>query len=166
MKIADNWDISHIGIAVSDLDDAMDTFATALGVEWSPVLSLNTPIATPLYPDEDIAMEGLREVWSTKGPSLELCHAMPGSPAERIWGVAAGNHKMHHICYWVEDLRAASQYLVEHGFALEMTVAPGDVVDGFTYNLHPAGTRLQLMPTQDKPTVLKFLETGVLELDR
>jgi catechol 2,3-dioxygenase-like lactoylglutathione lyase family enzyme len=159
------WDISHITVAVPDIEAAMAGYATAFGVEWGKLEDFSgMEIAAPLYPDEEISMEGLRLVWSRTNPALELAQATSGSPAERLWGVEKGEHRLHHVCYWVDDLGAASEYLADRGFALEITLPPGDVATGFAYHRNAEGMRVELMRSEDKPAVDRWLATGESEL--
>jgi catechol 2,3-dioxygenase-like lactoylglutathione lyase family enzyme len=111
-------------------------------------------------------VDGLHAVWARNaGPPLELMHAEPGSPAFAIWGCPDGHEYVHHVCYWVEDLPAESAHLVERGFPVELTLAGGSPTRGFAYHRSPAGLRLELMRSEDKPAMAEWLETGTLALD-
>jgi catechol 2,3-dioxygenase-like lactoylglutathione lyase family enzyme len=176
--LTDNWDISHICVAVDDLEAAMTMYSQSFGVDkWGPLLEFtedNMDVASPLLGDR-VSMVGLREVWArsgstvvTEGPPfapLELAHAERFSPAFSIWGCPDGRHYLHHICYWVDDLEAESAHLVEQSFARELTMAPGDPARGFAYHLSPTGMRVELMRREDKPAIARWLETGELDLD-
>jgi catechol 2,3-dioxygenase-like lactoylglutathione lyase family enzyme len=162
--ISDRWDISHIAISVDDLEEAMAHYGRTLGVEWGPIAELTGLDVVSLVYEEPISMEGLREVWSVTGPPIELSHSAKGSPSQQIWGVPDGVHRVHHICYWVDDLQAESDRLIEHGYGLEVTVGPGPSPRGMTYHLPSNGMRLSLMRAEDKPALQDWLKTGKLEL--
>ncbi len=176
--LTDHWDIAHICIAVDDLESAMATYEAAYGVTaWGPLLEFsdeNTDVFSPLH-GQKVSGEGFREIWAKNGTDIvaggppfapiELAHAQRFTPAFTIWGAETGKHYVHHICYWVDDLEAESAHLAEHGFALELTLAPGDRARGFAYHLSPTGMRIELMRREDKPAVATWLEEGESVLD-
>lgn len=176
--LTDRWDISHICIAVPDLEAGMREYEQSFGVRrWGPLLDFsddNMDVGSQLHGDR-VSMAGLREIWARDGADLggdgppyaplELACAEPFSPSYAIWGCPNGRQYVHHICYWVDDIEAESAHLIEHGFALEVTMAPGDKVRGFGYHLSPTGMRVELMRRQDKAAIGRWLATGELELD-
>jgi catechol 2,3-dioxygenase-like lactoylglutathione lyase family enzyme len=176
--LTDHWDISHICIAVPDLEAAMTEYSAAFGVRWSPLLdysgAVTLDVASPLH-GHGATMLGLREVLSRDGAAaiaggppfagLELAHAEPFSPAWTIWGCPDKRQYVHHICYWVDDIEAESAHLVEHGLARELTVAPGDRARGFAYHVSPGGFRIELMRREDKAAIAGWFATGELELE-
>jgi catechol 2,3-dioxygenase-like lactoylglutathione lyase family enzyme len=173
--LTDYWDISHICIAVPDLDAAMTMYRKAFGVRsWGPLIDFtddHMEVVSPLL-GSAASMRGLREVGAkdgsdivTGGPpfaALELAEAAPFSPAASIWGCPGGRHYVHHLCFWVDDIEAESAHLVEHGFALELTRTPGPAVRGFGYHLSPTGMRVELMGRDAKAPHATWLKTGVM----
>lgn len=171
--LTDHWDIAHICIAVDDLESAKTTYERAYGVtQWGPLLEFddeNTDVFSPLH-GQKVSGVGFREIWARHGSDIvsegppfapiELAHAPKFSPSFTIWGCEPGKHYVHHICYYVDDLEAESAHLAEHGYALELTLAPGDRARGFAYHLSPNGMRIELMRRQDKEAVATWLETG------
>ena len=176
--LTDAWDIAHTCITVPDLEAAMDAYSRAFGIAWGPIAAFSSEhihVESSLLGDKP-AVDGLRAVWARNGSKIvegyppfapiELMHAEKFSPAFTIWGSPDGRHRVHHVCYWVDDLQAESRHLVENGFAVELTVAGGRPTQGFAYHYSPdLGMRLELMRSQDKPAMAKWLETGELELD-
>jgi catechol 2,3-dioxygenase-like lactoylglutathione lyase family enzyme len=176
--LTDHWDISHICVAVPDLDAAMALYERAFGVgSWGPVMDLredDMDVVSPLL-GAAASMRGLREVWARDGSdivaggppfaALELAEAAAFSPAYSIWGCPGGRQYVHHICFWVDDIEAESAHLIEHGFALELTMAPGTRVRGFGYHLSPSGMRVELMGCDAKAAHATWLETGVMAMD-
>jgi catechol 2,3-dioxygenase-like lactoylglutathione lyase family enzyme len=176
--LTDHWDISHICVAVPDLEAAQSMYEKAFGVTgWGPMLEFsddNMEVSSQIL-GPNVSMVGLREVWALNGSDavaggppfapLELAHAELFSPAYSMYGCPDGRQYVHHICYWVDDIEAESTHLMEHDFGLEMTMAPGDVARGFGYHLSPTGMRVELMRREDKGAIAKWLQTGELELD-
>jgi catechol 2,3-dioxygenase-like lactoylglutathione lyase family enzyme len=166
--LAERWDISHIALAVPDLEDAMRLYGAAMGLEWS---ALQDPgemeVVAPMYGSGAVRIEAPREVWSLNSPALELLGipgAPVGTPGARLWGVRGGQHRVHHICFWVDDLVAASAQLTAEGFPLEVTMPPGETVRGFAYHVNEGGTRVELMRAEDKTAIDNWLRTGELDL--
>jgi catechol 2,3-dioxygenase-like lactoylglutathione lyase family enzyme len=166
--LTDAWDITHMCVAVPDLEAGMEQFAGALGLEWGPVADFSSehfPLASDLI-EGPVAVDGLRAVWARNAhPPLELMHTQAGSPATVVWGCPDGREYVHHVCYWVDDLEAESRHLVENGFGVELTMAGGNPTRGFAYHRGPTGFRLELMRAQDKAAMARWLETGELQLD-
>lgn len=177
--LTDHWDISHICVAVPDLDAAKRMYEGAFGVTgWGPLIDfvddMEMDVASPLL-GAGVSMKGLREIWAldgaeavTGGPPfapLELACAERFSPAHAIWGCPDGRQYVHHICYWVDDLEAESAHLIEHGFALELTTGSGERARGFAYHRSPSGMRVEIMRRADKEPHARWLETGVIDLE-
>ncbi len=85
--------IDHIGIAVDDLDEAVELYRRALGVE-------------PTH-RERVEDQGVEEVLFPVGESfIQLLGALaPDTPVGRF--VAARGAGMHHVAYRVDDVAAA-----------------------------------------------------------
>jgi catechol 2,3-dioxygenase-like lactoylglutathione lyase family enzyme len=177
--LTDRWDIAHICIAVPDMEQAMKHYEAAFGIEaWGPLLDytegVEIDVASPMLGGE-VSMRGLGEIWSLSGSEIvsgsppfapfELASAAPFSPSSTIWGCPDGREYVHHICYWVDDLVAEADHLIENGFSLELTIAPGDRAKGFAYLVSPAGMRVELMQQSDKAAFGRWLKSGVIELD-
>jgi catechol 2,3-dioxygenase-like lactoylglutathione lyase family enzyme len=174
MMLTDQWDISHICLAVDDLDAAMESYTAALGMEWGTVIDF---AHMPLVGDSDVheggvSHDGLRAVLSRNGgpvsaglpfASLELAAAAPGSPAFRMWGCRDRGHYVHHLAFWVDDFDAETRQLAAQGFDREMYIDLGGGAQ-VAYYTSRAGLRLELQDAAFKPAAAQFLATGKLEL--
>ena len=86
--------IDHIGIAVDDLDTALNLYVNLFGLTVTH--------------DETIEQQGTRAVFlsANEGPDLELLVPLgPDTPVGKF--LAKRGTGMHHICYAVPDLEAA-----------------------------------------------------------
>jgi catechol 2,3-dioxygenase-like lactoylglutathione lyase family enzyme len=158
--IGDQWEMCHVAIAVDDLDRAMAHYASTVGVSFTEVLSfadmpLTRPDGGPLHTD-------IRVAWTVGNePPLEL---MQG-PAGSIWEVASGEHRIHHVAFWVDDLERESRLLEEGGMRLQLTLEPGRPPKGMAYHVAPSGFRIELMRTEDRPAVDRWRNGEPLELE-
>jgi len=96
--------INHIGIVVRDIEDALEVYRDALGLELTRV--------------EERPDRGVKIAFLPAGDSdIELVQ-----PTTEEGGVAAFLEKrgegLHHICLEVEDIKAALAELREKGFNL------------------------------------------------
>ena len=176
--LTDNWDIAHICVAVPNLQAAMKHYETVYGVKvWGPIIEFSDDThdaVSPLY-GRGASMVGGRQVWSLDGAvavtgvvpyaPIELTQADRYTPAFSIYGCPDNRWFVHHLAFWVDDIQAESAHLIEHGYALELTIAPGDKIRGFGYHLGANGDRIELMSSADKDAIGGYLRTGVLELD-
>jgi catechol 2,3-dioxygenase-like lactoylglutathione lyase family enzyme len=183
--LTDHWDVSHMSIAVDDLDAAMARYSPAFGIQRGRVLEFSTeglvlspdrtlakPVASPLH-GAGASTQGLRQVVSTNGGAvgaeglpvagIELSHAEKFSPAHTIWGTRERREYMHHIGYWVDDVESEPRSLTERGFILELTYQPGDVARGFSYMLSPNGIRVELTDRNIKAALGRFDNGGDLD---
>jgi methylmalonyl-CoA/ethylmalonyl-CoA epimerase len=94
--------LNHVAIAVPDLDAATALYRDTLGADVSPVQEL---------PEHGVSVVFV----GLPNTKIELLHPLgEGSP---IAGFLAKNPSggIHHICYEVEDIRAAAKTLSEQG---------------------------------------------------
>jgi hypothetical protein len=109
----------HVAFVVPDLEEAMSRYHQALGCDWTSIRDRTRPLTTP-EGTEDVR---LRVVFSVQGPPhIELIERAPGT----LWD---GPETMHHIGYWVDDVRAESARLAGCGlsWAASMDLAgPGE----------------------------------------
>jgi methylmalonyl-CoA/ethylmalonyl-CoA epimerase len=96
--------IEHIGIAVSNLEDAIKTYTELLN--------------TPCYKTEEVASEGVKTAFFQIGDSkIELLEAThDDSPIAKF--IAKKGQGIHHIAFDVTDITAAMADYKEKGFQL------------------------------------------------
>jgi methylmalonyl-CoA/ethylmalonyl-CoA epimerase len=128
--------LDHVGIAVSDIEDALKFYRDALGLE----------IEVP----EDVDSQGVRAHFIPAGEAaLELLEATTkDSPIARF--VAKRGPGLHHITLRVDDISAALEQLKTHGVRLiDQTPRPG--ADGsLVAFIHPAAAHGVLVELKQK----------------
>ncbi|HTG47538.1 MAG TPA: methylmalonyl-CoA epimerase [Actinomycetota bacterium] len=97
-------DVDHVGIAVEDLDQAVEEYRRLLGVE-------------PVH-RERVDDQGVEEVLFAAGSSFIqlLAPLRPDTPVGR--SLARRGPGVHHVAYRVEDLQGALEHLREEGARL------------------------------------------------
>ena len=109
--------LNHVAIAVPDLEAAMSTYRDVLGAEVSET--------------EDQPDHGVTTVFITlENTKIELLHPLgEASPiAKFLEKNKAGG--IHHVCYEVEDIRAARDQLTESGARVLGTGEPKNGAHG------------------------------------
>lgn len=96
--------IEHIGIAVSNLEEAIKTYEQLLG--------------TPCYKQEEVRSEGVKTAFFQVGESkIELLEATTEtSPIASF--IAKKGQGIHHISFDVTDIEASMAELKDQGFQL------------------------------------------------
>ncbi len=96
--------IEHIGIAVSNLEEAIKTYTELLN--------------TPCYKTEEVASEGVKTAFFQIGDSkIELLEAThDDSPIAKF--IAKKGQGIHHIAFDVTDVEASMATYKEKGFQL------------------------------------------------
>ena len=118
-------DIDHIGIAVDDLDAAVEHYRRTLGVE-------------PTH-RERVEDQGVEEVLFAAGSSfIQLLGSLgPQTPVGRY--LAANGPGMHHLAYRVDDIEAALKHLRSEGVpCIDEHGRPGSRGTVIAF-LHPRG---------------------------
>src|SRR5712691_4896126 len=89
--------IDHVGIAVEDLESAVERYRTALGLE-------------PTH-RERVVDQGVEEVlFAVGGSFVQLLGALgPNTPVGRF--LASNGPGIHHVAYRVDDVSAALDHL-------------------------------------------------------
>lgn len=158
--IIDEWDLAHVAVVVDDLDAAMAMYSGAFGIQWGEVFEVpQDAVAKSDVYEPPISHAGLRAVYSRTGSSavtsvfpfapLELIWADPSSPAAELWGCPDGRHYVHHLCFWVKDLVAESQHLLERGFEREW-YAEADGRLAAAYHRSKSSMRIELYDVAQK----------------
>src|SRR5262249_27980892 len=99
LVLTNRWDISHICVAVDDLEAAMSEYSAALGLEWSPIIEITPEFAAGMA-EGGSTVEGLREVMSRNGATpdawptgaIQLASADPSVPAYASFACPDGKH--------------------------------------------------------------------------
>lgn len=115
--------IEHIGIAVSNLEEAIATYTKLLG--------------TPCYKQEEVASEGVRTAFFQVGESkIELLEGTSeGSPITKF--IAKKGEGIHHIAFDVSNIRDSIEKLSNEGFQV-LNSEPKKGADGkLVAFLHP-----------------------------
>jgi methylmalonyl-CoA/ethylmalonyl-CoA epimerase len=118
-------DIDHVGIAVVDLEAAVDHYRRAFGIE-------------PVH-REKVADQGVEEVLFQAGTSfIQLLGALgPDTPVGRF--LEKRGEGVHHVGYRVSDLAAALERLKEAGIPLvDQAPRPGSRGTMVAF-VHPKG---------------------------
>lgn len=139
-------DLFHTGILVPDIAAAMDEIGRSHGVTWASVQDRTMDI---WLPGAGPASFRLALTYTCEGPvHLELMEGGPGSP----WEAAAHGAGMHHLGYWVDDVRAETERLVADGWTIELAAAPPEDGYGrFTYLRSPSGILVEPLNRVAKP---------------
>ena len=130
--------IEHIGIAVSDMEAAIQTFSALLG---------QTP-----YKEEIVESEQVRTVFFQVGETkIELLSALSETSVIHKF-IEKRGAGVHHIAFGVEDLNTEQKRLQAEGFTF-INPEPKDGADNKRICfLHPKGTNGVLTELcEDKP---------------
>ena len=129
--------LSHIGIAVKNLNDASELFSKLFDVEHIPVEEV---------PDQKVRVGFCH----TEGVSIELTEATaPDSPITRF--IEKRGEGVHHLSFEVDDIKAELTRLKSEGFQLideQPRVGAGGYLIAF---LHPKSTNGVLIEISQKP---------------
>lgn len=115
--------IEHLGIAVSNLDEAIKTYTELLG--------------TPCYKMEEVASEGVKTAFFQVGESkIELLEATnENSPIAKF--IAKKGEGIHHIAFDVTNIEASMKDLAGKGFTLLNEVPKSGADNKLVAFLHP-----------------------------
>lgn len=115
--------IEHIGIAVSNLEDAIKTYTELLN--------------TPCYKTEEVASEGVKTAFFQIGDSkIELLEATHDeSPIAKF--IAKKGQGIHHIAFDVTDIDASMAAYKEKGFQLLNEIPKNGADNKLVAFIHP-----------------------------
>ena len=161
--IPESWEVAHIAIAVSNIEEAQAIYGGTLHNGQGPMIDIHHDWVAPLSPEGMKFAEGRAGWLLGSNPPIEILDGPEGSP----WWMPEGQQRLHHVAYWAEDLDDQTAALVKSGFEVEYTMPPFDdgKMRGFAYLLHPNGMRVELQVATDKPAMAKWLGGGELHLD-
>lgn len=115
--------IEHIGIAVTDLEEAIDRYESILN--------------TTCYKRERVESQGVETAFFQVGPNkIELLGALSeNSPVAKF--IDKRGEGIHHTAFTVDDIKAEMKRMVEQGYRL-LSTEPSRGADGkIICFLHP-----------------------------
>lgn len=118
--------IEHIGIAVSNLEEASIIYEKLFGA--------------PAYKQEEVASEGVKTAFFINGPNkIELLEATnPESPIAKF--IAKKGEGIHHIAFEVEDIILEISRLKNEGFVILNETPKKGADNKWVVFLHPKST--------------------------
>jgi len=126
--------ISHLGMAVKDLDEAREFYRSVFKLESSnPIIGGDGTLK--------VSMVKVGEV------SIELIEPI-GNEGVMAKFLEKRGEGFHHICYQVDDIHAAISSLKELG--MEVLGEPRPGAEGLSVFLHPRGTHGVLVEFVEK----------------
>jgi methylmalonyl-CoA epimerase len=126
--------ISHLGIAVKDLEEAREFYRSVLGLESSdPIIGGDGTLKVSMVEVGDTLIELLQPVGNE------------GVVAKFLEKRGEG---FHHICYEVDDINAEIRLLKDAGMEILGEPRPG--AEGMSVFLHPRGTHGVLIELVEK----------------
>ncbi|HEV7976104.1 VOC family protein [Amycolatopsis sp.] len=122
----------HTGIVVENLDEAMLTWQAAMGLDWAPPRTTASKVIGP----DGVLPNNVRYTYSLQGPHfLELIELVDPAPYMPL----SEGGRVHHLGYYVDDLRRASAELEEQGFRRELAGIGSDGgIDRLAFHYNPA----------------------------
>lgn len=116
--------ISHLGIAVNNLEEARAFYRNVFGVEsGEPMVGGNGDLLASMIKVGESSLELLQPI-GDQGPVARF--------------LKKNGEGIHHICYDVEDIHAAVENLKAQG--MEVLGVPKPGAEGLSVFLHPRGT--------------------------
>lgn len=126
--------ISHLGMAVKDLDEAREFYRRVFRLESSdPIIGGDGTIEVSMVPVGEVLIELLQPIGNT------------GVMAKFLEKHGEG---FHHICYEVDDIQAEIAAIKEAG--IEVLGEPKPGAEGLSVFLHPRGTHGVLVELVEK----------------
>ncbi len=143
----------HVGLAVEDLDAAMQSLEATMGLRFHPPQDF----AVPVLVHGEVRDVELVFTYSVQGPQhVELTVGPPDSP----WAPSSGPG-IHHLGLWSSDVRGEAQALVSRGCVMEVAgLADDGGVGGFALLVTPMGARFELVDTSMGPMFARWFAGG------
>lgn len=131
--------IEHIGIAVKNLEAAIETYTELLG--------------TACYKTEEVASEGVKTAFFQVGESkIELLEATnENSPIAKF--IDKKGEGIHHIAFDVTDINTSMKELSEKGFLLLNEVPKNGADNKLVAFFHPKSTNGVLIELCQEKTI-------------
>ena len=126
--------ISHLGIAVKDLEEAREFYRRVFRLESSdPIIGGDGTIQVSMVPVGEVLIELLQPI---------------GDQGVMAKFLAKRGEGFHHICYVVDDIRAEIALIKEAG--VEVLGEPKPGAEGLSAFLHPRDTHGLLVELVEK----------------
>lgn len=128
--------VDHIGILVSNIDEAMQLYKDCFGAKVDRI--------------ETLAERGVKAAILSlgQGANLELLEPLPGSNVAKI--LEKRGEGLHHITFEVDDVDKELSHLSERGIELiDKKARPG--FEGMVAFIHPKSLRGVLIELCQKP---------------
>ena len=129
--------LNHVGIAVPNLEEAMETYRTLYGA---------TDITTPF----DMPAQGVK-VCFVNLPNSQIELIEPLDEASPIWNFIQKNPKggQHHVCFEVEDIHEAVEAMQTRGATVlgEPRIGAHGTLIVFVHPKNSNGVLIELMET-------------------
>ncbi|MDO8209603.1 VOC family protein [Conexibacter sp. CPCC 206217] len=154
-----DWEISHICIAVPDLDAWRERFSLMFGTQWSSPVEIDHVVTAPRAEGGTKHIRGRGRYGSGSKPWVELFEGAPGSP----WEVTDGQARLHHIGYWADDMEAAARQLETAGYELEYANridGREEALIGWAYYRQPDGIRIEIHEGGDRAAFRRWVDEG------
>ncbi len=126
--------ISHLGVAVKDIEEAREFYRSVLGLESSD----------PVTSDDGKMKGSLVEIGNAV---IELLQPV-GSEGVMAKFLEKRGEGFHHICYEVDDIHAEVESLKAK--EIEIIGEPKEGIEGLAVFLHPRGTHGILVELVEK----------------
>ncbi len=148
-------DFYHTGVVVDDLESAIHELTALGGYRWTVPTGYPFTVWTP----DRTETVTFRFVYSVEAPHIELVQAIPGT----VWTPAPGN-AAHHLGYFVDDLQASSEALVDAGLPVEACGSvDGQYPTVFAYHKGEDGIRIELVDRSIMGDFDTFVRTHAAE---
>ena len=129
--------LNHVGVAVPDIEEAMETYRTLYGA---------TDITTPF----DMPAQGVK-VCFVNLPNSQIELIEPLNEDSPIWNFIQKNPKggQHHVCFEVEEIHAAVAAMKERGATVlgEPRIGAHGTPIVFIHPKNSNGVLIELMET-------------------
>lgn len=145
-----NERLYHAAWVVDDLAAAMTSFG-AVGLQWAKPAVRNIVVGRP---NREPTPFSINVTYSCDGPlHVELIEGTPDSP----W-IPESLGRMHHLGWWVADLRATIGELERESHVLESWMVGDDGGPArFAYLRAPGGQRIEIVDEAIKPNLMGWL---------
>ena len=132
--------ISHIGVAVADLDEAISRYRLLTGGPGPKIESV---------PDQKVKVAIFSEGSESSGGRIELVAATsPDSPIARF--VERRGEGLHHICIYVDDLNSRLAELKKAGVKLIDETPRAGAEGGLIAFVHPSSCNGVLIELEER----------------